>query len=188
MDNPLLHWRIKWHKEPIPQNQAGAEIEQLTTQLIEDTIGSNGVLQKKFDSLLAQYRRNPYALGTADAQNFLFGLLKEAVAQRRLLSGRIEKSVESGILFQRYYSRMQYINHSTNVAYEKMEQMQAAEKRYKDLLGIYRQVIGNAYDRELISMQDDDSKHETPRDLWIIMDNVAGQAEQEQVKMEVDEQ
>ena len=120
-------------------------LEELARVLIEET---KGILQSKFNAMFGIYHDNPKALGNTQIKNILFSLLKIAIAQRRLLSGRIQKSVESGSLFQYYFIQMQRLNQSSNETYAKMKRMEKAEKEYLHYLTVYRENYDPSYEVE----------------------------------------
>lgn len=124
-----------------------AEIEHITTCLIRETIDA---LRYRFQIEL----RNELAKGSSIemdfAQRTLELLIHEAIANRKMLIGRIEKNVETGDLFDRYYGKMQTINALTNSAYALMQQMDVAEERYSYELAVYKKIIGKMYEPEAV--------------------------------------
>ena len=129
-------------------------LEELARVLIEET---KDVLQSKFNSMFGIYHDNPKALGNTQIKNILFSLLKIAIAQRRLFSGRIQKSVESGSLFQYYFIQMQRLNQSSNETYAKMKRMEKAEKEYLHYLTVYQENYDPSYEAELSTDVNDSS-------------------------------
>ena len=119
--------------------QSKAEIEQITTDIIEET---KIVLQERFSELMSKHTE---PLSEEEACVILNGLIKEAVAKRKLMTGRIEKSVETGTLFDRYYGKMQVINALTNSAYAQMQKMDKAKERYDFQRDIYKKLTGKMY-------------------------------------------
>ncbi len=153
-----------------------AEIEQITTELIEET---RDILQKRFDEVMAKRLR---PLTEDEAQVILQSLIKEAIAKRKLLSGRVEKSVETGLLFDRYYGKMQTINTLTNRAYAQMQKMNVSKERYEFQKGIYKKLTGKMYVPDAIP--DDGQATGTGsgsyKDVWEIMDEEKKIFEEEQ--------
>ena len=84
-------------------------------------------------------------LSEDEARVILNGLIKEAIAKRKVMTGRIEKSVETGALFERYYGKMQVINALTNSAYVQMKKMDKAKERYDFEREVYKKLIGKMY-------------------------------------------
>lgn len=155
---------MNWHKKKNENPQA--EIEQITTELIEET---RDILQKSFDKVMEK-KTGP--LTEEEAQVILRGLIKEAVANRRLFSGRIEKSVESGSLFDRYYGKMQTINLLTNRAYVQMQKMQISKERYEFLCGIYKKLTGKMYVPDMIPDDVNGTKPDETQymDIWEVLE------------------
>lgn len=146
--------------------QSKAEIEEITTELIEET---KKVLQIRFDELMSQHTK---PLSEDEARVILNGLIKEAIAKRKIMTGRIEKSVETGALFDRYYGKMQNINALTNSAYAQMQKMDRAKERYDFQKEIYKKLTGRMYIP--YALPDDKAiakKVKTPKkDVWEIID------------------
>lgn len=145
-----------------------AEIEHITTCLIQRTMDN---LRNRFQIEL----RNELAKGNSIeldcAQRTLELLIREAIANRKLLIGRIEKDVETGDLFDRYYGKMQTINTLTNSAYALMQRMDVAEERYSYEREVYKKITGKMYEPEAIP--DDISLKKSKkkkRDILEIMD------------------
>jgi hypothetical protein len=143
-----------------------AEIEQITTELIEET---RNILQKRFDEVMS---KQSGSMTEDQAQVILHGLIKEAISKRKLLSGRIEKSVETGTLFDRYYSKMQTINSLTNSAFAQMQKMNVSKAKYEFQCGIYKKLTGKMYipdtipdDRNPVKSEDEQYK-----DIWETME------------------
>jgi len=122
-----------------------AEIEHLTDQLIYNMIGENGELQRQLDRILLYRGLLGKPISTKDAKQILSDLLKTAVANRKLLAGRIEKSVEHGALYEQYYGRIKEINELTSSAYAKMEKMRSAREAYERLKLYYEEIQDKTY-------------------------------------------
>ena len=148
------------------KKQSKAEIEQITTDVIEET---KIVLQQRFDELMSKHTE---PLSEDEARVILNGLIKEAVAKRKVMTGRIEKSVETGTLFERYYGKMQVINVLTNSAYAQMQKMDKAKERYDFQREIYKKLTGRMYVPH--ALPDDkgaSQKGKAPqKDVWEIID------------------
>lgn len=169
----IRFWIYKlFHKRVIDTSQS--EIELITTELIEET---KVVLQKRFDELISKHTE---PLSEEEARVILDGMIKEAVAKRKLLPGRIEKSVEIGSLFERYYGKMQTINALTNSAYAQMQKMNIAKERYEFQCAIYKKLTKKMYEPDAIPDEHISKKSKkTNRDVWDVME--------EQKKMQEDE-
>jgi len=119
--------------------------EQLTDQLISETVGQNGSMHKLFDRLVKGYdvSRNP--IGIDDAKRILFILIGNAVEKRKVFAGRIEKSVVEAGLFERYYSNLQDISILTIEADKNMQKMKRARDRFIYEATIYKKLTGRSY-------------------------------------------
>lgn len=171
----IKSWLCRFRSRKATDNSQ-AEIEQIITELIEET---RDILQKRFDEVMAKRLR---PLTEDEAQVVLQSLIKEAIAKRKLLSGRVEKSVETGLLFDRYYGKMQTINALTNSAYAQMQKMNVAKERYEFQKGIYKKLTGKMYVPDAIP---DDSKTVrfdggSYKDIWETMDEERKIFEEEQ--------
>lgn len=125
----------------------GSELEILTTQLIKETVDDNGELEKEFLKLIGERIKNPnIPLTEDDAKEVISNLIPIAVAQRRLLTNRIEDSIEFGNLFERYYGKLQTVDILTNNAYVKLQKMQRAESDYLYEEEVYKKVRGLAFE------------------------------------------
>lgn len=131
----------KAHKKRKKTYSSEAEIERITTELIEET---KKKLDKKFNKELRKVAKDNN-LEKDFAERIIDLLLKEAIADRKMLIGRIEKDVESGDLFDRYYGKMQTINTLTNSAYASMQRMDVAEERYNYEREVYKKITGQMY-------------------------------------------
>lgn len=162
-----------------------SEIEALTTKLLEETIGEKGLVREQLQNMLNHFDTNNNPLGVTEAEFILFSLIKVAIAQRRLLSGRIEKSVEEGELFERYYGRMQIINQLTIDAHTKMKKMQVARERYEYQLAIYQKVVGKTYERDL-RPNDNELSNDSINEIWTDMDMEGGRINDTESEKESD--
>ncbi len=122
-----------------PQSVFRAESEQITTELIEETLD---ILRKRFAELTVNHHE---MMGETEAAQIMECLIKEAVSHRSLLMGRVEKSVEEGPVFERYYGKIREIDALTGEAYTLMKQRDAAKKRFDEQRAIYRKVVGKTY-------------------------------------------
>ena len=171
-----LWWHAKQHRGETPIDSNISEIDALSEELYRKTA-------KKMEAAYQSWQKR-HSQGTVsdeEARKFMFSLLNMVIAERKELTGMLEKSISSGSLFKRYYSRMQLINYFTNSAYTKMKIMQASKERYEYQRGIYRKVIAKAYIPDVKLHEGDrifEVKH-VMQDEWTEMDHAAGQFESE---------
>lgn len=153
-----------------------SEVQQLTAELIDETCVG---LQKRFEELLAEHTE---PLSKEDACVILNCLIKEAVAKRQLLAGRIEKNVETGSLFDRYYGKMQTINVLTNSAYARMQKMDKAKEKYEYECAVYKKLTGKMYEPDVLPNEPKKSRSSAAargKDAWQIMDERKNVIEEE---------
>lgn len=154
-------------KKPSCQ-QYEAELEHITTCLINET---KAKLRKQFQAELQNEIAKGNIIEAEYAIRTLEMLIKEAVASRKILIGRIEKDVETGELYDRYYGKMQTINSLTNKAYALMQRMDVAKERYMYEKEIYKKINDKMYVSDAIP--DDISIKKTKkkrRDILVVMD------------------
>jgi len=96
-------------------------------------------------------------------------LIKEAIANRKMLINRIEKEVETGSLFERYYGKMQAINKLTNKAYTLMQKMNSAKFKYEYDLEVYKKMMGIMYLEKLSPNESVLMKKNEKADIWEVM-------------------
>jgi len=155
-----------------------SEIEQLIDQLICDTVGTNGQLQQHLNRLLKRYNADNNPLGVDEAKTILLSLIRLATGQRRLLAGRIEKSVEEGGLFDQYYGKMQTINLLTIRTNAKMKKMQVARELFEYQKAVYHRVTGKTYKEDVIP-NDGELPTQAPKvDQWKEIDEEGGQVDE----------
>lgn len=144
---------------------SGSEIERLTLELIQET---ETALLQSFQRSIADYedlsqgpkdnakgplqnRTLEYKILDEDtAKRILTTLLKEAAASRKMLAARIEHDVETGMLFNRYYSKMQIINEQTIEAYEKLQIMDRDKETFEYKQAVYKKLTGKLYRSDAI--------------------------------------
>lgn len=157
-----------FREKSVRSHPTEAEIEHITTCLIDETKAN---LRKRFDSELQNELAKGSSIEADFVQRTLELLIREAIASRKILIGRIEKDVETGGLFDRYYGKMQTINTLTNSAYALMQRMDVAEERYTYERAVYKKITGKMYEPEAIP--DDISvkkKKGIKRDILEVMD------------------
>lgn len=111
-------------------------MERLTDELIEETVGENGELTRRFRDLMSRYNPDENPIGPHETYAILLSMLDFAAAQRKLLNGRLESSVEVGSLYQSYYGRIQTVNTLAARALTDLERMEIAEEDYRFNLGL----------------------------------------------------
>lgn len=116
-----------------------------TKQTIDDTVGENGTIIKKFNEMTSYYDPDENPLSKEKAYEIMENLMQTAVTNRLLLCSRISKSIESGSMFEQYYQKLHIVNTLTNSAHIKMQRMRIAEKNYNYLLSIYNKVLEKSY-------------------------------------------
>ncbi len=158
--------KFTWRSETKEQQLTNrSEVEQLTTELIKDT---EAAIRQEFQRIMQDYTdyskeganvadketshrvKERKILDKAKAQKILIALLKEIIANRKLLASRIERDVETGSLFRRYYGKMQFINTQTIDAFEKLQQMDMDKDAYEYQQEIYRRLTGKIYQEDVI--------------------------------------
>ena len=157
-----------FREKSVRSHPTEAEIEHITTCLIDETKAN---LRKRFDSELQNELAKGNSIEADFVQRTLELLIREAIASRKILIGRIEKDVETGGLFDRYYGKMQTINTLTNSAYALMQRMDVAEEGYTYERSVYKKITGKMYEPEAIP--DDISvkkKKGIKRDILEVMD------------------
>lgn len=113
------------------------EINQLTTDLIAQVIGPDGILTKTFRQYLELYdaERNP--ISKEEAERFLLMALKIAMANRKMLNSKIMYSLDSGALFAAYHDRLREISRLRNKASILFQRMNAQEAEFNSQKCIY---------------------------------------------------
>lgn len=150
-----------------------SEIERLTSELIAETTGPEGSLQEAFDQMTKDFDAETNPLGEEKAREILTTLIQDAAAGRQRLIDRIEKSVETGMLFDRYYSQMAKINRETNRTYAKMKKSQALEERYEYQRTIYKKITDKVYEPNVIP-GDRPNRRGKKHDIWKLIKEAAG--------------
>ncbi len=164
--------------------------EQLTNQLISETIGQNGSMHQFFNRLVAGYDADTNPIGVNDARRILLALVGDAIERRKVFAGRIEKSVVEDGLFKRYYSSLQEINDLTVAADEAMQRMKRARNRYIYEAEIYRKLTGFSYVKEVMPTDEELEKARTElssglhtdddvkSDIWSDLDYEGGEMDE----------
>ena len=129
--------------------------EKLTDQLIDETIGREGSMRRRFERLTMGYDVDKNPIGVDDAKRILLALVGNAVERRKVFAGRIEKSVVEEGLFKRYYASLQEINDLTIKADEMMQRMKRARGQYIYEAEIYRKLTGFSYVNEVMPTADE---------------------------------
>lgn len=129
-------------------DDASPELEQLTNQLIAETKAD---LQGVFNQQVAK-RTKP--LGTEDVKMILGALIKAAIAKRELLIGRLEKDLEEGRLYRRYFQKMDIINDLTSDSHIKAKVMTALENDYVMQVKILKNITKLVYADNVLNDKD----------------------------------
>lgn len=169
-----LWWRARRHKREVSVDTSISEIDALSEELYQKTVR---IMEKAYQPW--KKRHNQGTTSDEEVRKFMFSLLNIAIAERKEYTGMLEKSISSGTLFKRYYSRMQLINYFTNSAYSKMKIMQASKERYEYQRGIYKKVIAKAYVPEVKLQAKDIKSERVKKDEWSEMEEAAGLIESE---------
>lgn len=167
-----------WFEKNKRKNKDGSvtvesEYEKVTNQLIQETVGPRGVLQKEFEKKIKNYNAENNPLGETEVKTILFSLIELAIAQRRVLAQRIERSVECGNIFEQYFGKIEEINKLDCSTQVKMKKMQVAREAYEAQAEIYKEVTGNTYEREE-NLGGQGAKKATSKDPWEEMDEEGG--------------
>ena len=112
------------------------EMEQITNEVIRRS-------QKKLERAFNKKMLSKKSFTKEDAESILTELIKIAIAERSILNGKIERSVETGTYFERYYGKMRSINELTNETYRSMRERLHYEKRYQSLQKEYKEKTGD---------------------------------------------
>lgn len=115
-------------------------MERLTNELIEQTVGPDGVLLQAFRDQISQYDPEKNPISPREARALLSGLLDLAASRRKLLNERLERSVEVGTLYSSYYGRIQAVDQLAVRAYTAMEHMDLAEEEFRFQQALYPKV------------------------------------------------
>lgn len=129
-------------------DDASPELEQLTNQLIAE---AKADLQGVFNQQMAK-RTKP--LGTEDVKMILEVLIKAAIAKRELLIGRLEKDLEEGRLYRRYFQKMDIINDLTSDSHIKAKVMTALENDYVMQVKILKNITKLVYADNVLNGKD----------------------------------
>ena len=130
------------------------EMTTLVDQLINDVIGPNGTMTRHFKKAIAGYSRETNPISEAKARTVMLDMVRMAVAERKRIVGRVEKSIEEGSLYDRYYTKLMDINMMTNETYIKLIEMKYAEREYLQMNELYDKVKKNLQ-RDEYQLSDD---------------------------------
>lgn len=143
-------FREFWHKDRTLKSDFTPEMEAIMTRLIRSTVGTGGELDREFRRLSARFDKEEKPIGEREARELILSLLKVAIANRDLINGRIEHSVEFGSLYYRYYSKLQTVYDLTVDANFKREEMAEAQRDYFFAYNLYNNVCEMTYAPEAI--------------------------------------
>ncbi len=105
-------------------------MEQLTTALLAETIGPEGALLRCFQEQISHYSAKDHPISARESIELTKRLVKLAVARRKLLNERLERSIAVGELYRSYYGRVEAIHQLESATYATMEQLERAEEDY----------------------------------------------------------
>lgn len=134
-----------FHKDRPLKADFTPEMEGIMNKLIRSTVGIGGALDREFQRQAARFDKDK-PIGEHEARELINSLLKLAIANRDLINGRIEHSVEYGSLYYRYYSKLQTVYDLTVEANLKREEMAAAQRDYFFAYNMYNNVCELTYD------------------------------------------
>lgn len=131
----------------LPEYELNADpiLQELTQQLIDETVGPYGEITQTLRSRLQAYDKDETPLDVETAEKMLLEAVKAAVSRRKLLNERLVECIEFGELYHVYYERIQAMSSAAVDASEKMELMHDAEKQYHYYAEMFRQTRNNKY-------------------------------------------
>lgn len=131
------------------------ELEKITRQLIEETIGEKGLLTIEFQKKLEIINSDKHPINEAVAKEILLGLLGLAISQRSILTERISKSIENGNIYREYLSQLEEIDR-LNVRAELLNKnMERIQTDYEKQLLLYERVSAKTYLRDVWPTDED---------------------------------
>lgn len=143
-------------RRQIAPGVTGRELERLTDDLFQET---KAMLDADFDSWIASFIAEDTPLSPREARNFIALCLQKAVDKRKLLTERIEASVESGEIYWNYYSKIQDLSEAMQTARQKQLQLQTDRENYQH----YAQVLKRVREKSIIKeLQAEDPEDTAP--------------------------
>lgn len=141
------------------------ELEAITNNVIEEMKED---LTKDFEQMTKGYRSKPGRLEKEEMYSIIWNLMEKALKERHVLIERIEKDIETGDLYERYYNKMHTINIYTNSAYAMMKKLEVKEESYERQKELYKKVVGEAYEYKLDDKKSTRKKEK--KDILVRMD------------------
>ena len=135
-------------KKKVSKDDVESVMNQLTTQLIEETVGDNGVLTLEFQKLMEGYDKNVNPLSPEEAQEIVHTMMRLAIAHRKCLTERIAASAEVGALYERYYSKVNTVTTSAVYAYDKMLEAERRREEFEYYDEMLAKIREKAYSEE----------------------------------------
>lgn len=125
----------------------GAEIANITNQLVEELIGENGEISNKFRDILNQDIEEPLNEyeGKKAVEKIFMGYIGLAIAKRAEFSKRIENSILNGEIYQQYYGKIEEISQIYVVVNKRRREMKSAQDDYDKQKDVYDKVFGASF-------------------------------------------
>lgn len=160
-----------------------SEMEIINNLLLSETIGKRGELWNHYQRLIENFSVDNNPLSVSDAKIILYSLLLKATAKRRMFPTRIAHSVESGSIFNKYFSKMEYINQLSVITYRRMKKMQTAREKYEDEKKRLNKIMDESY-KEISDKFGNVEQEKTKEiiDIWEEMDLEVGEIEYESAR------
>ncbi len=153
---------------PRMEDAVAPAMERLTNELIDETVGADGVLTKAFQEQIARYDPDVNPISPLEAEELLKGLLNLAVSRRKLLNERLVRCVEVGDLYQSYYGRVQAVNTLAVEAYNAMTVAELAEEDYIYFRGMLPAVRDASIEDH---MKPDEDSNRLIQKIWELRDS-----------------
>lgn len=163
--------RITKKKKEKEERYFASELDILMDKLIRDTIGPKGTMTTEFHDRIAAFDPDNTPIGEEAAKELLVSMLTLAVAQRKLFNSRIEKSVEVGGLFDRYYGKLHTVSELANSANVKRKLMLEAEDQYLRQYSIWKKLMNQTH---IIQPDPDYASNKYKQDLHEVLHKTGG--------------
>lgn len=136
--------KLRNRKENNDSNKS--ELECITSDLIEEA-------KRKIEASKKKIVADKRTLEPNEVEEIIKKMIGELASKRNGMIGRIEKDIEGGALFDRYFGKMQTINTLTNSTYALMQKMYAAKEKYEKEKAVYNTVMSEKYIEKAIPSQ-----------------------------------
>ncbi|MDY5772958.1 MAG: hypothetical protein SPK32_05940 [Bacteroidaceae bacterium] len=133
--------KLRNRKENNDSNKS--ELECITSDLIEEA-------KREIEASKKKIVTDKRTLEPNEVEEIIKKLIGELASKRNGMIGRIEKDIEGGALFDRYFGKMQTINTLTNSTYALMQKMYAAKEKYEKEKAVYNTVMSEKYIEKMI--------------------------------------